>query len=66
MPGEVEDCTASGKLLMDGCVKLKQGFAATGYAEDMRFYQDFASRMYFMEEIDATSVGLAPSEPEIK
>ena len=52
MPGEVEDCVASGKLLMDGRVKLKQGFAATGYAEDVRFFQDFASRMYFMEEIE--------------
>ena len=52
MPGEVEDCVASGKLLMDGRVKLKQGFAATGYADDVRFFQDFASRMYFMEEIE--------------
>jgi alpha-galactosidase len=33
-------------------VKLKQGFAATGYAQDVRFFQDFASRMYFMEEIE--------------
>lgn len=50
MPGEKEDCVASGKLLMEGSVKLKQGFGATGYAEDIRFFQDFASRMYFMEE----------------
>lgn len=51
MDGEKEDCVASGKLLMEGSVKLKQGFAATGYAEDIRFFQDFASRMYFMEEV---------------
>lgn len=52
MPGEVEEHVASGKLLMEGKVKLKQAFAATGYADDMRFYQDFASRMYFMEKCD--------------
>ncbi|MGN1155338.1 MAG: alpha-galactosidase [Agathobacter sp.] len=52
MPGEKEDCVASGKLLMEGGVKLKQGFGATGYAEDIRFWQDFASRMYFMERIE--------------
>ena len=52
MPGEKEDFVANGKLLMDGKVKLKQAFAAAGYADDMRFFQDFASRMYFMEEID--------------
>ena len=52
MPGEKEDCIASGKLLMEGGVKLKQGFGATGYAEDIRFWQDFASRMYFMERIE--------------
>ncbi len=51
MPGEKEDCIASGKLLMEGGVKLKQGFGATGYSEDIRFWQDFASRMYFMERI---------------
>ena len=52
MPGEKEHCIASGKLLMDGGVKLKQGFGATGYAEDIRFTTDFASRMYFMEAIE--------------
>ena len=52
MPGEKEDCIAYGKLLMEGGVKLKQGFGATGYAEDIRFWQDFASRMYFMERIE--------------
>ena len=50
-PAEKEDCVASGKLLMDGGVKLKQNFGATGYAEGIRFTTDFASRMYFMEEI---------------
>ena len=52
MPSEKENCVASGKLLMEGGVKLKQGFGATGYAEDIRFTTDFASRMYFMEAIE--------------
>ena len=51
MHGEVEDCIAYGKTLMSG-IKLKQGFGATGYAEDIRFFQDFASRMYFMEAVE--------------
>lgn len=52
MPGEKECCVSAGKLLMESGVKLKQGFGATGYAEDIRFSQDFASRMYFMEEVE--------------
>ena len=51
MKGEVEDCAATGEVLMNGSVKLKQGFGATGYADDIRFFKDFASRLYFMEEI---------------
>ena len=51
MPGEKECCIASGKLLMESGVKLKQGFGATGYSEDIRFSQDFSSRMYFIEEV---------------
>ncbi len=52
MPGEKECCVSAGKLLMESGVKLKQGFGATGYAEDIRFSQDFSSRMYFMEEVE--------------
>jgi len=51
MKGEKEDFITSGNILMQG-VKLKQGFGATGYADDIRFFQDFYSRMYFMEEIE--------------
>ncbi len=50
MPGESEAVTASGSLLMKGGVKLKQAFAATGYSEDVRYFQDYGSRMYFMKE----------------
>ena len=49
MPGESEDVTASGAMLMYAGVKLKQAFAATGYDERVRFYPDFFSRLYFME-----------------
>ena len=52
MKGEKEDCIATGEMLMNGSVKLKQGFSATGYADDIRFFKDFASRMYFMEEAE--------------
>ena len=51
MKGEKEDFITTGDILMQG-VKLKQGFGATGYADDIRFFQDFYSRMYFMEEIE--------------
>ena len=51
MPGEVEDYAAQGSVLMKG-VKLKAAFAGTGYDENTRFFQDFSSRMYFMEKVD--------------
>ena len=50
MPGEVEDYTAYGDVLMSG-VKLKSAFCGTGYDENTRFFKDFESRIYFMEEI---------------
>jgi alpha-galactosidase len=51
MPGEVESHETWGSVLMSG-VKLKGGFAGTGYDENTRFFQDFASRMYFMEAVE--------------
>ena len=50
MPGESEEALLSGDTLMDAGVKLKQGFSGTGYNENVRFFQDFSSRLYFMEE----------------
>ena len=50
MPGETERYRASGSVLIAG-VKLTQGFAATGYSEETRYFPDFASRMYFMQQI---------------
>jgi alpha-galactosidase len=52
MPGEQESYEVSGDVLMHAGVKLKQAFAATGYNEQTRFFADFASRLYFMEEAE--------------
>lgn len=52
MDGETEDCTASGELLMYAGVHLKQAFGGTGYSEEVRYFQDFASRIYLMEKTD--------------
>lgn len=53
LDGETEDYMAYGDTLMYAGVKLKQSFSATGYSEDVRLYQDFAARLYFMEEVNA-------------
>ncbi len=52
MPGEVEDCTAYGELFNYGGVKLKQGFSGTGYNEETRLFQDYASRLYIWEAVE--------------
>lgn len=49
LPGDVEDEVAYGDALMYAGIKLKQGFAGTGFDENVRVYQDFGSRLYFME-----------------
>jgi alpha-galactosidase len=49
MPGEVEDCTALGEVFNYAGVKLKQGFSGTGYNEEVRLFQDYASRLYIWE-----------------
>ncbi len=43
--GEAEDCRGYGDLLMYHGVKLKQAFGGRG-----RHFQDFGSRLFFMEE----------------
>jgi alpha-galactosidase len=50
LQGEEENHYASGSLLMNAGVFLKQGFSATGFNEDIRFDPDFFSRLYFIEE----------------
>ena len=51
MDGETEDLFACGDVLMYGGVHLKQAFAGTGYNNEVRYYQDFGSRLYFMESL---------------
>jgi len=52
MDGEKEEYTAPGQLLMDAGVFLKQTFAGTGFSDQVAYYQDLGSRLYFMEAID--------------
>jgi alpha-galactosidase len=51
MDGEVEDYEAYGDTLMYNGVKLHQAFPAGGYNDQVRHFTDFASRMYFMENL---------------
>lgn len=51
MDGETEDFTCSGAALMNGGAHLKQAFGATGYNNEVRYFQDFGSRIYFMEKV---------------
>ena len=50
-PGETEDYTASGSTLMAG-VQIKPAYAGTGYSDQVRYFGDFSSRLYFMEAVD--------------
>ncbi len=52
MNGEVEDYIVSGTTLNNAGLKLTQAFGGTGYNDDTRLFQDFASRMYFIEAIN--------------
>ncbi|MCM1043913.1 MAG: alpha-galactosidase [Candidatus Gastranaerophilales bacterium] len=49
LEGETEDYMAGGDVLMYGGVHLKQAFGGTGYNNEVRHFQDFGSRIYFME-----------------
>lgn len=51
MDGETEDCVLYGSALMGGGVKLSQAFVSTGYNDRVRYFTDYASRLYFMEEV---------------
>lgn len=62
MPGEREDYVVSGSLLMNGGLKLKQAFGATGYSEEVRYFQDFGSRLYFMREMSTITSDEEPVE----
>ena len=57
MDGETEECVAGGDTLMYAGVKLHQAFVGTGYSDDVRFFPDFGSRLYFMEEVTSDNAG---------
>ena len=48
---EKESCSAYGDTLMYNGVHLKQAFGGTGYNDQVRHFQDFCSRIYFMEQV---------------
>ncbi|MCR4946334.1 MAG: alpha-galactosidase [Lachnospiraceae bacterium] len=48
MDGEEEAYESYGDALMYGGVSLKPAFSGTGYSDEVRFFRDFASRIYFM------------------
>lgn len=50
MDGETEDMHVYGDVLMYNGVRLAQSFAGTGYNNEVRYYQDFGARLYFMEK----------------
>ncbi len=49
LPGEKEEITASGDLLMKQGAWLKQSFSGTGYDSETRVMGDCGSRMYILE-----------------
>ena len=50
VPGEKEEYRVSGALLAHAGVALLPAFSSAGLPEGVRFFPDFGSRMYFMEE----------------
>ncbi|MCR5715234.1 MAG: alpha-galactosidase [Lachnospiraceae bacterium] len=52
MDGESESVTAYGDTLMKGGVHLKAAFGGTGYNSEVRYFPDFASRLYFLESTE--------------
>jgi alpha-galactosidase len=35
---------------MQAGISLLQGFSGTGYDENVRYFQDYSARVYYMEE----------------
>ena len=53
--GEVEDYTVPGMLLNNSGIRLSQAFGGTGLNGETRVFQDFASRMYFIEAVEKSN-----------
>ncbi len=56
MPGEVEDEILSGGQLMYAGVSLKQGFSASGYSDQVRYFQDYSSRLYQICQVEKKAI----------
>lgn len=52
MDGETEDITASGSVFNHCGVALHQNYGATGYDNEVRYYQDFSSRIFIFEAVE--------------
>lgn len=52
LPSEKENYVANGRLLCTAGVRLCQDYAGTGYNENVRYAQDFSTKMYIMEKIE--------------
>ena len=53
METETEEHVMSGRAIMNAGIRMKSAFSGCGYSEELRFYPDYASRMYFIEEINS-------------
>ncbi len=51
LDGEIEEHTACGDLFMHAGVQLKNAYAGTGFDQNVRFFPDFGSRLYFMDSV---------------
>lgn len=47
---ETEDMVATGTVLNEMGIQLKQGFLGLGYNENVRLFQDYASRIYILKK----------------
>ncbi|SCW63828.1 alpha-galactosidase [Ruminococcaceae bacterium YRB3002] len=52
MPGEDERHKMYGDAIMNAGVHLKSAFAAVGYDDQVRFYQDYATRIYVIKRVN--------------
>lgn len=52
VPGEQLELVASGAVLLQGGIRLHQGFMGMGYNEQVRLYPDFAARLFVLEALD--------------
>ena len=52
LDGETEDYYVSGSLLNKAGIVLKENYSAIGYNSEVRYYQDYSSRVFVMEEVE--------------